>query len=235
MIKSNKTFTLIELLVVVAIIGILASMLMPSLSEARKKARIAVEVSNRKQLYAATMMYCDDNNDFYPHRGDSANWLHVMRQTSTSPNLNIILLEAYVGEGPAIREEFFFCDSTLFEYRGPNNPYYSNYTNNHTTQGSNNITLNYYVIPENSGTLSDNTFYNTSTTSYSDPENALWSCMILEKPNQYWLAHDAGQTEYGPPGASTVFVDGGAQWIRSSSFRQIFVGASGYNNFIPMR
>ena len=232
--KNTKHFTLIELLVVISIIGILASMLLPSLSEARKKARIAVEVNNRKQLYAATMMYADTNNDYYPYRGDSVQWLHVMRNGS-DPNLNEILLEQYIGEGPEIREEMFFCDSTLMDYRGPDNPYYSNYTNNHTSQGSNNCTLNYYVIPASSGTLMDTSFFNTSTTSQSDTDNALWACMILNKPGDYWLAHDAGQTEYGPPGSSTVFVDGGAQWIRESSFKLIFVGAGSYQNFIPQR
>lgn len=227
-------FTLIELLVVIAIIGILASMLLPSLSEARKKARIAVEVNNRKQLYAATIMYSDNNNDYYPYRGDSVGWLHVMRNGS-EPNLNEILLELYVGEGPEIREEMLFCDSTLMEFRGPDNPYYNNYTNDHTTQGSNNCTLNYYVIPASSGTLVDSNFFNTSTTSQSDSDNALWSCMILNKPGEYWLAHDSGETEYGPPGSSTVFVDGGAQWVRSSSFKMIFVGANSYQNFIPQR
>ena len=58
---GNKSFTLIELLVVVAIIGILASLLLPVLGEAREDARRAVCVSNMKQLGVAIFLYTDDN------------------------------------------------------------------------------------------------------------------------------------------------------------------------------
>jgi prepilin-type N-terminal cleavage/methylation domain-containing protein/prepilin-type processing-associated H-X9-DG protein len=56
----RKKFTLIELLVVIAIIGILASILMPSLSEARGRSRIAVCVSNSRQAAIATFAVADD-------------------------------------------------------------------------------------------------------------------------------------------------------------------------------
>lgn len=55
----NKKFTLIELLVVISIIGILSSMLLPSLSKARAKSRAAVCVSNMKQMGTANYMYID--------------------------------------------------------------------------------------------------------------------------------------------------------------------------------
>ena len=51
---KNK-FTLIELLIVIAIIGILVSLLMPSLAKARYKTRNAVCLSDQSQL-AKTMM-----------------------------------------------------------------------------------------------------------------------------------------------------------------------------------
>ena len=57
-----KRFTLIELLVVVAIIGILASLLLPSLERARYEAKNAVCKSNLRQISTAHVLYAQDNN-----------------------------------------------------------------------------------------------------------------------------------------------------------------------------
>ena len=65
---KNKKFSLIELLVVVAIIGILSSFLVPSLSNARKEARNAVCKNNLKQIYLTQMLFADDNESkVYAH------------------------------------------------------------------------------------------------------------------------------------------------------------------------
>ena len=63
--KINRGFTLIELLVVIAIIGILSSVVLASLSSARKKSRDARRIADFHQIMLALELY-NDAKGYYP-------------------------------------------------------------------------------------------------------------------------------------------------------------------------
>ena len=59
-------FTLTEALVVIFIIGILAAILLPTISESRRRARLVECMNNLKQIGMALQIYTSQNNDRFP-------------------------------------------------------------------------------------------------------------------------------------------------------------------------
>jgi len=89
---NKKGFTLIELLVVVAIIGLLATLSIVALNNARARARDAKRVADVKQVQTALELYYNDNGA-YPasvsflvgNAGIATNSIVYMNQAPTAP------------------------------------------------------------------------------------------------------------------------------------------------------
>jgi prepilin-type processing-associated H-X9-DG protein len=85
-------FTIIELFVVVAIIGILASLLLPVLARAKESGRATVCLSNLHQIGIALQLYVADNRNRLPTMRDA---ILDTNQVQTNPTPDLVLA-AYV-------------------------------------------------------------------------------------------------------------------------------------------
>jgi prepilin-type N-terminal cleavage/methylation domain-containing protein len=67
MVNRRNAFTLVEVLVVIAIIGLLVSILLPSMSRARAASKRVACASNLKQIGVVMRIYIGENRDRLPY------------------------------------------------------------------------------------------------------------------------------------------------------------------------
>jgi prepilin-type N-terminal cleavage/methylation domain-containing protein len=129
----RSIFTLIELLVVIAIIAILASMLMPALSNAREAGRRIECVNNLKQQVTALTFYSSDYDGYFPlWRHDGMTFDGGTLGSVTYARWNFML--AYCGYVPMPGKpgSIHMCQSNPYDhYQGASASYPELYFNNY--------------------------------------------------------------------------------------------------------
>jgi prepilin-type N-terminal cleavage/methylation domain-containing protein/prepilin-type processing-associated H-X9-DG protein len=132
---SVRCFTLIELLIVIAIISLLASLMLPSLSRAKESAKRIKCQSNLHQIGLAIQMYVNERDGFLPY----AKTLPDPQETPPSPPGGASppylqdLIRTYLS-GPDVgmgtNSPVFTCPSTKKDWvlgTSPRNDYRYNY------------------------------------------------------------------------------------------------------------
>jgi Tfp pilus assembly protein PilE len=114
--RKMKKFTLIELLIIIAIIGILCTLLIPSLRKARDEAITAVCLSNQKQIATAEYSYISANNGSFTPSSLASPYNHVSYDDLLSSYLGVDLTIAQqkntLGKNNILAkklESFFLC------------------------------------------------------------------------------------------------------------------------------
>jgi prepilin-type N-terminal cleavage/methylation domain-containing protein/prepilin-type processing-associated H-X9-DG protein len=113
--NGSSGFTLIELLTVIAIIGILAAILIPTVGKVRESARAASCMSNIRQVSLAMLMYADSNRGFLPTSGGinegeriDTDWI-LWRRSGTELNRSAIV--PYLGG--SFSEQIYRCPADV--------------------------------------------------------------------------------------------------------------------------
>lgn len=113
--KNKKGFTLIELLVVISIIGLLSSIVLAAVSDARKKAQFTASKEAFKQLQTALELYRSDNNGEYPANTDTI--VEPLTDLVTELNKN----KTYLVQAPELPTELANAAVLYVNYLNPNN------------------------------------------------------------------------------------------------------------------
>ncbi len=218
MLKTRRAFTLIELMVVVAIVGILIAITIPATSKALNRARNIQCTGNLKQLSAAMLLYCKDNQGKFPPT-QTENYKGTGTGEQWASLISGYLSKKYSGDPstPAKERLVFFCPAAMKHYPGTYEKKHGSYgmntglTNNPT--GGQSKRISNHSRTSKTVMLADGrrdmlgwwaAGLNVNDTFFPDD--------YPEKPT------DERSTFVHENGANFVFLDGHTEWLEYSNY-----------------
>jgi len=115
----RSAFTLVELLVVITIIALLIAILLPSLSQARERARCTVCLGNLKGIGVAIYSYAGSYEDnVVPTYGDPSDkpmdsWFSLLSKGGFAPSPTVPIYSSSSASPPTLQNSIFRCPSGL--------------------------------------------------------------------------------------------------------------------------
>jgi prepilin-type N-terminal cleavage/methylation domain-containing protein len=198
--SCGQGFTLVELLVVIAVIGILASMLLPAFSTSKERARMAQCLSNLRQVSLGMRMYADEDNGLFPLSGDEIPWDMIDNRTHRVGWMQQILDQV-------ANKDVFRCPSdrrSLYSYF---NGARAAYVINHSFAPVDSKRIQFHSAFVLSG---DTRWYEgRNTIADADKDDDTYNCVGGPgngTPYRDWKMHNRGQ--------NLLFEDGHARWYR---------------------
>lgn len=171
--RRHSAFTLIELLTVIAIIGILAAIIIPTVGSVRDSAKASACLSNLRQVGLAAIVYANDNKNVLPDAGTGNDpaWARTLSSYMTIP----------AGQ----RASIFTCPGSLIPVEDSANPF-------SPSNPAGDIVLSYGMhaglMPRNGKALSLSKVLRPSkiilcADMCQDPNNKGWTPNSIENPS----------------------------------------------------
>lgn len=209
-VASRRAFTLTELLTVIAIVGVLAAILIPSVAKARATASKATCAGNLRHLASASLVFANDHKKQFPTRDTTKHWndwthVHVYSQA------DYVLFRPYLESGEGDRETIpsLFCPGPLKEARSAE-------TNDY--HGPTGLFISYAYYNMRQITPAILTAYGMTTgkdlrrTDTISPRFPLWGCLAVQVGANY-MDHNTPNQPGGFSGQNVACADGSVRWV----------------------
>lgn len=123
--RRATAFTLIELLTVIVIVGILAAILIPTVTRVRRSAHETTSLSNLRQLGVGFRLYAEDQRGAFPRTSHddvtgAQSWVHTLRPyLGNVDEVRVCPLDARAAEVRELRLSSYALNDWLTPETGP--------------------------------------------------------------------------------------------------------------------